>query len=155
MRYLTEPGIIGSLTEIIVSKPRKEVARDRKRIRFISSYQGEVDYEMHGLAGRLHFRWAKVPWGWSWHQGRRYWNFDSEEEFDRVGPNASWGILHNGGKKVPAEVLEIFRDEHCGDAVMGCCNAETGWLWRIADHELHLEIPRAGQAPRQRAVGAT
>jgi len=118
--YVTEPGFPGSLTDHIVFNG-SQPPREQQHLQFISNYQGETDYEPlrgHG-EGRLTFRSAKVPWRWSWlKEGERYWNYDTEEAFQR-SVNGDWGILHQGNEPVDAATLDVFRAEKCALAVTG------------------------------------
>lgn len=122
MKHDCEPGIPGFLTDIIRGRDDLSLAeRDSCPIRWKVSFQGKVDYECRGR--RLEFRYAKI----AWRDG--YWNYESEEEFQRQH-NGDWGILHNYyGDPVDRETLELFRKYHVPSAVTGYFDhVEKRWL---------------------------
>lgn len=130
--YPVDPGIPGSLTDIIQKHPLiPRSGGERSRwFHFISGYQGETDYEsyVHGMRGvRFTWRYARVPWLWGYEkEGRSSWNYPDEETFHRSGPNASWGILHQGNEPVSGEMLDRFREDHAALAVTGYYNHHLG-----------------------------
>lgn len=98
--------------------------RNATPFRWRTSYQGETDYDYNAFVGsrhigRLHFRWQKVPWLWSWEE-KPSWNFKDEAEFERIGPNATHGLLlASAANPVPRHVLDLFRRYHCPVARTG------------------------------------
>lgn len=115
--YETSPGIPGSITDII--KFDSALPPERRRLNFISSYQGQTDYRGLDGTGRLSFRWGKVPWVWGFQKpGEKYWNYETEEEFQR-DINGRWGLLTDGGNPVGPTTLEVFRAEYLSNAVTG------------------------------------
>ncbi len=114
--YTTEPGIPGDLTDLIVDRtPDCNTPNEARRIPWISSYQGEVDFQVgfgHLNGRRISWRYAKVPWRWSFQrEGERYWNFGTEEEFQSQ-VNGAWGIIHCSANPIDAATLEEFRRYH-------------------------------------------
>lgn len=130
--YQTSPGLSGGLTDLI--EGFHDGDRQLSPIRFISGYQGETDYETRLAPGRITLRYAKVPWRWSWKQEERYWNFDTEAEF-QAQVNGAWGILHCGSDPVSPEVLAAFRAHHHPLMVTGFYNHETR-LWELCEPSL-------------------
>jgi len=103
---LRAPACAGDLYDIIEC----DGTRNQERLPYTSSYQGATSYRWHDQA--LEFRWAKVPWRWSWGKPEdRYWNYVDEGEFQRKGPNASWGIVHRySSNPVWPECLALCRE---------------------------------------------
>jgi hypothetical protein len=151
-KYAIEPGIPGSITDLIQQR-HFETPNARRRIRWTSSYQGATDYDSDiGKRRRLTFRYGKLPWRWSFQKpGEVYWNFASEEEFQHE-VNGSWGILHGGSDPVDAETLLAFRELYLPEAVTGyfdhklkrwvICEPTTQELsneswkkWKLANHD--------------------
>ena len=131
--YPTEPGIVGDLTDLIMDRAENTTPNDARRIPWVSSYQGETDYQPRSgplRDRRLSFRYAKVPWRWSYQKpNERYWNYETEDRFQRE-VNGAWGIVHRGANPLDAETLEWFRQEYVPLAVTGYLNFETG-LWTV------------------------
>lgn len=108
----------GTITEILERDPITAEIFSRSTIRWTSSYQGETDYE-DSKGRRLRFRWGKVPYVWGWERpGERYWNFDSEEEFQRE-LNGRHGLLLWGVDPVEAETLAEYRQFYRAGAKTG------------------------------------
>lgn len=104
-----------------------------KTLQFISSFQGEADYvNPHDKTGRITYRWHKCPWVWGFERaGEKYWNYATEADFQREF-NGSCGILHQSTNPVPADVLQLFQEECCAEAVTGYFNHETN-SWTICE----------------------
>lgn len=97
-------------------------------LRFRSSYQGEATY--HLPDGReLRFRWAKVPFRWSFMKpGERYWNFDTQEKFE-AEMNGNHGMVTLGTEPVDSDALEAFRrEQHAGVRTGFFCHLRHGWI---------------------------
>src|SRR5690606_12610719 len=97
--------------------------------RFISSFQGMIDYSLFGIEGRLHFRVAKNPWLYGHERdGKPTWNYKDEETFQRQH-NANFGMLPNGNEPVDTETLRLFREHHCPEAKTGHFDhVAGGWV---------------------------
>lgn len=98
-------------------------------IPWTSGYQMETDYEFRPTytGDKLTFLWAKRAWDFRG-DGTRYWNWPTEEDFEREG-NGRWGMLLRCTNPVDAETLEIFHREHCATAVTGWLDYQTGsWI---------------------------
>lgn len=118
---------------MIIDRADCQIPNDARRIPWISSYQGETDYEVrfgHLNGRRITFRWGKLPWRWSWLKpDQKYWNYDSEELFQREA-NGAWGILHcMCCNPVNVETLECFRELYVPLAVTGYFDHTTkNWV---------------------------
>lgn len=94
-------------------------------IRWTSGYQGETEYEYRGR--RLRFRWAKVPWRFSWAPAS-YWNYADRRSFE-LQHNGNHGLLTCGAEPVDPETLAVFRREYHSGAETGFfCHVRKRWV---------------------------
>lgn len=132
----------------IIECRRIQTLPHQSRASFRSSYQGESSYNYEDYT--LRFRYAKVPWRWSWLKpDERYWNFDNEGLFQRE-INGAWGIINRSGNPVTPECLDVCREEIDIQIVTGYFD-QVAYQWVVCEptHELlgtrSYEIKRAAE----------